>query len=521
MSQHSRVGTQFGPYRLDELLGRGGMGEVYRAYDTVKDRVVALKLLNPGLAGDPGYRERFRRESQTAARLGEPHVIPIHDWGEVDGVLFIDMRLVQGGDLRGLLDREHRLAPARTVAVVEQIAAALDAAHAGGLTHRDVKPENILVGDKDFAYLVDFGIANADGDTRLTQAGSAIGSIAYMAPELFDGHPAGPASDVYALTCVLYECLTGGVPYPAPTVSAAIKAAVTATPRPAGALVPGLPRGLDAVIARGLAADPRQRYRSAGELAAAAATALRSGAPPASTASTARQNEPPTAVHPPVPAIAPTRVQSFGGQVPGPPPAGYPAEYAVVPQPAAGRSSLLPILLGAVATLLVIGVGVLVALAVLTDDGDGSAAAASAPQEPPVVPASTIASAERQPSAGPAPSSTPSSVVPAPAPTSTVRTYPAPAPSIEVSADPSAPGYVPPPPPIDEAQYFAQFGAFDRMDTARAKAGEHYGSVIVDGSLVGLSTRYAVVRPTHSLAEAERVCANFGAAQCYPKQRTG
>lgn len=266
--------TQFGPYRLDELLGRGGMGEVYRAYDTVRDRVVALKLLNAGLAGDPEYRERFRRESRAAARLGEPHIVPIHDWGEIDGVLYLDMRLVEGGDLRERLTREKCLEPGRAVHVVDQIAAALDAAHADRLIHRDVKPENILVGDRDFAYLVDFGIANAEGDTRLTRAGGAIGSIAYMAPELFDGAPASPASDIYALTCVLFECLTGRVPYPATTISAAIKAAVTSPIPRISAVTPGLPPELDAVIARGLDADPGRRYASAGELAAAAARAL-------------------------------------------------------------------------------------------------------------------------------------------------------------------------------------------------------------------------------------------------------
>lgn len=172
----SRVNTRFGPYRLDELLGRGGMGEVYRAYDTAKDRVVALKLLKTGLAHDEVFQERFRRESHAAARLGEPHVIPIHDWGEIDGVLFIDMRLVEGEDLRALLRRESVLSPARSVSIVEQVAAALDAAHRQGLVHRDIKPENILVSENDFAYLVDFGIAHAAEDTHLTQAGTAIGT---------------------------------------------------------------------------------------------------------------------------------------------------------------------------------------------------------------------------------------------------------------------------------------------------------------------------------------------------------
>ncbi len=211
----SRVNTQFGPYRLDELLGRGGMGEVYRAYDTTKDREVALKLLNPGLADDAVYQQRFRRESHAAARLGEPHVIPIHDWGEIDGVLFIDMRLVAGEDLRALLRREHALAPARAVTIIEQVASALDAAHADGLVHRDIKPENILIAQNDFAYLVDFGIAHGSDDTHLTQAGTAIGSIAYMAPELFDAvtgvlrQPAARLLHVLLFFAVLAHAING------------------------------------------------------------------------------------------------------------------------------------------------------------------------------------------------------------------------------------------------------------------------------------------------------------------------
>ncbi|OPX09104.1 serine/threonine-protein kinase [Gordonia sp. i37] len=270
----SRVNTQFGPYRLDELLGRGGMGEVYRAYDTTKDREVALKLLNPGLADDAVYQQRFRRESHAAARLGEPHVIPIHDWGEIDGVLFIDMRLVAGEDLRALLRREHALAPARAVTIIEQVASALDAAHADGLVHRDIKPENILIAQNDFAYLVDFGIAHGSDDTHLTQAGTAIGSIAYMAPELFDAVPVSIASDIYALTCVLFESLTGRVPHPADTISSAIKAAIMSPPPAPSSINAEVPRAMDAVISRGLDPEPTRRYGSATELASVARAAL-------------------------------------------------------------------------------------------------------------------------------------------------------------------------------------------------------------------------------------------------------
>src|SRR5258708_21924617 len=163
----SRVGTQIGPYRLRRLLGKGGMGEVYEAKDTVKDRIVALKLLPESVSDDPVFRKRLQREAHSAGRLQEPHVVPIHDYGEIDGVLYVDMRMITGSDLRKLLKNYGPMTPARGVAIVRQVASALDAAHEGGIMHRDVKPENILVTREDFAYLVDFGIANAATDEKL------------------------------------------------------------------------------------------------------------------------------------------------------------------------------------------------------------------------------------------------------------------------------------------------------------------------------------------------------------------
>ncbi|NUS95553.1 MAG: serine/threonine protein kinase [Nocardia sp.] len=256
------------------------MGEVYEAYDTVKDRVVALKLLSDALAGDPEYQIRFRRESQAAARLAEPHIIPIHDWGVIDGRLFIDMRLVQGTDLRSILQDEGPLSPQRAVAVVEQIAAALDAAHEGGLVHRDVKPANILVTSADFAYLADFGIARHESDTGVTQAGVAVGSYTYMAPERFESGPVTSRADIYSLACVLHECLTGATPFPASSVGVLIRSHLTAPPPRASVQRTGLPAGLDDVIAWGMAKDPHERFATAGELAVAARTALNSPARP-------------------------------------------------------------------------------------------------------------------------------------------------------------------------------------------------------------------------------------------------
>ena len=272
------VGSQFGPYRLDALVGRGGMGQVYRAYDTVRDREVALKLLRADLASDETFQERFRRESQTAAKLGEPHIIPIHDYGEIDGVLYLDMRLVDGRDLRAVLRGDGPMSPLDAVAVIEQVASALDAAHAVGLVHRDVKPENVLMTSNGFAYLVDFGIAHHSGDAHLTRTGTAVGSIAYMAPEQLDNVPVSPASDVYSLAAVLFELLTGRQPYPGDSVSAVVKSTVlSAVPAPSS-ISQAVSPALDAVVMRGLAKTPADRYASAGEFAAAAQAAIH-GAP--------------------------------------------------------------------------------------------------------------------------------------------------------------------------------------------------------------------------------------------------
>ncbi len=267
------AGSMFGRYEIRRLLGVGGMGEVYEAYDTSKNRVVALKMLNRDLAVDPTFVQRFRRESQAMASVQEPHVIPVHDWGEVDGVLYIDMRLVKGVDLKERLLQYGRLTPVEAVQVVEQIAFALDAAHEVGLVHRDVKPGNILLTGNLFAYLVDFGIAHTATDPQLTSAGSAVGSMAYMAPERFDSVPMSPAVDTYALTCVLYESLVGRVPFPVNSLAGAIGSHQMApAPRPSAA-DPTLAT-FDPVIERGMAKRPDQRYASPIDLARAARAAL-------------------------------------------------------------------------------------------------------------------------------------------------------------------------------------------------------------------------------------------------------
>jgi ABC-type amino acid transport substrate-binding protein len=268
--------TPFGQYQLQELIGQGGMGEVYRAFDTKTDRVVALKLLPSHLARDGVFQQRFRRESQAAAGINEPHVVPIHGFGEIDDRLYLDMRLIDGRNLGAMLgedDDKRPLTPALAVSIIEQVAAALDAAHELGLIHRDVKPSNILVTKNDFAYLIDFGLARTAGQQGLTTAGSTLGTMAYMSPERFEGGDIDPRSDVYALTCVLYECLTGSRPYPVNSLEEQIAKHISAPAPQPSAIDPRL-AAFDAVIAKGMSKKPGKRYQSAGEMAAAAREAL-------------------------------------------------------------------------------------------------------------------------------------------------------------------------------------------------------------------------------------------------------
>ena len=266
--------TPFGHYQLQELLGRGGMGEVYRAYDTNTDRIVAIKVLPPQLANDGTFQQRFRRESQAAAGLNEPHVVPIHGFGEIDGRLYLDMRLIEGRDLGTILkDSDKPPGAAFAVNVVEQVAAALDAAHEAGLIHRDVKPSNILITEHDFAYLIDFGLARTAGEEGVTTAGNTLGTVAYMAPERFEAGYADPRSDVYALTCVLYECLTASRPYPADSLEQQITRHLVSPPPRPSATEEKL-AAFDDVIAKGMAKESDERYQTAGDLAAAARRAL-------------------------------------------------------------------------------------------------------------------------------------------------------------------------------------------------------------------------------------------------------
>jgi serine/threonine protein kinase len=279
-------GAPFGRYRLINELGHGGMGEVWRAHDTAIDRIVALKRLLPHFTQDQTYQQRFRREARVAARLDDPHVVPIYDVGEIDGRLYVTMRLIKGHDLQTLLN-SGPLEPQRAVGIVGQVAAALHAAHKSGLVHRDVKPSNILLTDDDFAYLIDFGIARAAGETGLTRTGATVGTWAYMAPERFKTGAADARADVYSLACVLHECLTGNQPYPGGSLEQQMHAHLYLDPPRPSEEPAAIPTGFDEVVARGMAKEPDQRFATTKDLAEAAGATLAAHA--------AASTEPPTA----------------------------------------------------------------------------------------------------------------------------------------------------------------------------------------------------------------------------------
>lgn len=264
-------------YRIEEIVGRGGMGVVYRATQLALEREVAIKLIATERSDDPVFRERFTAESRIAASIEHANVIPVYEAGEDDGLLFIAMRLVEGLDLGRLLARLGPLSPERAARVTAQIAGALDAAHARGLVHRDVKPANVLVtaDQPEHAYLTDFGVAKYAGAlTRITRADQWVGTLDYLAPEQIRGEQLDTRADIYALTGVLYHCLTGETPFQRDSEAATMWAHVSAPPPDPSRVVPDLPEELDEVIARGMAKNPSDRYASAGDLARAAALAL-------------------------------------------------------------------------------------------------------------------------------------------------------------------------------------------------------------------------------------------------------
>jgi YVTN family beta-propeller protein len=277
VASDTRIGTELAGYRIEALLGRGGMSVVYRADHARLKRKVALKLLAPELAEDERFRERFLRESQLAASLDHPNVVPIYDAGEVDGLLYIAMRYVPGTDLRALLRREGALEPERALSLVAQVGSALDAAHERGLVHRDVKPSNILLAGRpgrEHCYLADFGLSTSASDrSAVSDPQQIVGTIDYVAPEQIRGGEVDGRADVYSLACLLYESLTGDVPFRRVNDVAVIYAHLEEAPPKASERGVALRPELDAVLARGMAKAPAERWETCGALVEAARSA--------------------------------------------------------------------------------------------------------------------------------------------------------------------------------------------------------------------------------------------------------
>jgi DNA-binding beta-propeller fold protein YncE len=348
------IGSVLAGYRIEGLAGEGGMGRVYRATQMGLNRQVALKLIMPELATEPDFRARFERESRLTASIEHPNVIPVYEAGDAEGQLFIAMRWVEGTDMRSVILTEGRLDADRAIGIVEQVAAALDAAHSGGLVHRDVKPANVMLTTahgQEHVYLTDFGLTKRAGSgTALTRTGAFVGTPDYMPPEQIKGERSDARTDVYALGCLLFHALTGRTPYDRDTEVAKMYAQLHDEPPSAAEAVPGTPMALDAVIARALAKDADDRYLSAGDLGRAARAALIGKDPSQPERSLATGlAAPPTelspAASPPADATAatpppgPTAATPPPGETAATPP---PGETAATPPPAAQQPPAAP-----------------------------------------------------------------------------------------------------------------------------------------------------------------------------------
>jgi serine/threonine protein kinase, bacterial len=388
-------GTPFGRYSLIELLGRGGMGEVWRAHDTDTDRIVAIKVLPANFSDDEDFKRRFRREAHAAARLNTPHVVPIHTYGEIDGRLYVDMRLIEGSDLQAVL-ADGPLEAARAIRIIGQVALALNAAHKVGLLHRDVKPSNILLDENDFAYLIDFGIARAADETRLTKSGNTIGTFAYIAPERLGTGTEDARADIYSLACVLYECLTGHPPFDEATMAQLVAAHLNTPPPKPSTTQPDVPAQIDPVIATGMAKDPDNRYATTVDLADAARDAI---TVPIKRPAPAPTLLPPTQQAPNhVPAQPITvKAESPAPAKPAPPP--QPAPPIPTRDGGISRRTTIALIVGAIALVGVIGAAV--GIAALGKHGpSGSSPPSSSPPSSP--PSSSPPSSQSMPEPPPA-----------------------------------------------------------------------------------------------------------------------
>ncbi len=344
-----KPGDHVAGYRIESMLGRGGMGVVYEATQLSLKRPIALKILYPHLSQDPVFRARFRREGELQAAIDHPHIVTVYEAGEADEGLFLAMRLIRGSTLKDLIVAGE-LGGEDAVRLLMPIAEALDSAHAAGLTHRDIKPQNILVGPRGHAYLADFGLTRSTADTGLTKTGQFVGTLDYVSPEQIRGEEASPASDIYALTAVLYECLCGVVPFPKPSDVAVLNAHVSDPPPLVTEHRPELAPAVDDVIARGMAKDANARQTSATEMIVEADRAISTPAH----GTLAFDSEPETVVReaPPEPALEP--VASTPEPVASAPAAPTPATPGEPPARPAGRRRVAAIAAGALLVLALI-----------------------------------------------------------------------------------------------------------------------------------------------------------------------
>ena len=364
------AGDEFAGYRIEQSLGRGGMGVLYLAVEPGLERRVALKLIAPEAASDQVFARRFSEESKIAASIEHPNVVPIYAAGEEDGIPFIAMRYVSGSDLGRRLSREGRLDPAAAAALIAQVGNGLDAIHAAGLVHRDVKPANVLLSDtggEDHAYITDFGVArNVATESGLTQTGRFVGTLDYVAPEQISGGDIDARVDVYALGCLLFKLLTGEVPYPRDGEAARLYAHLNDPPPPPSLHATGVPMALDDVVIRAMSKTPEDRYPSAGDLGRAAVAALSGSSPelPERTVATGAA------------ATRPGEMTEAQSGSPGPPTA---STRRLEPESGGrrwgGRSSIL---IGAAGLAAI--VAIVVAVIVLGGGGDGGAADSTAAQ---------------------------------------------------------------------------------------------------------------------------------------------
>jgi serine/threonine protein kinase len=369
------VGSEFAGCRIEGVAGRGGMGVVYRATQLALDRLVALKVIAPDLALDRAFRARFQREARLAASIEHANVLPVYEAGERDGVLFLTTRYVEGIDLRALLDRDGRLDPARAAALLTPVAFALHAAHQRGLVHRDVKPANVLIAapgdaEHEHVYLTDFGIARGEGaaagEMTVTRTGMFVGTLDYMAPEQMTGSRGNARSDIYSFGCMLFQTLTGRVPFPREQDVARIHAHVNEPFPTLLEIRPDIPPAMDAVVQRACAKNPDDRFASAAALAGALEAAVKGELPDTvaseearPTAETVVSPAAPTAATAPQPTdLPPTRVAETRAAAAAPP--------APPAPPTRRRGYVLPGLIG------VAVVAVIVAVIVLSSGGGAS-----------------------------------------------------------------------------------------------------------------------------------------------------